>query len=215
MDLYLLRHGESQANAGLTDNLDSGLTDLGRMQAEASAERLKNVGLDAIYVSPLVRTLETVAPICRATGLPAIAYSEICEFFSPNYPGFRRFHGLSPDEIVRRFPFVRASADFPCSDAWWPGDFENDRVMYDRAVRVRDTLVRRHGATADKVLVVTHAETVGRLIEAFQGLPPDPDPPWSDNCGLSLIHWSPPGPGRLEYRSDTWHMAPRTLDATG
>jgi probable phosphoglycerate mutase len=208
MELYLLRHGQSEANAGLTDNLDSGLTPLGRQQADAAAERLAGLALDVVFVSPLLRTLETAEPICRSTGLKAVLYPEICEFFSPNYPAFQSFRGLAPAEILRRFPFVSADSDLPCELAWWPKAFEDDRSMYARAERVRDALQRRYDGQPVRALVVTHAETVGRLIEAFLRIAPDPNPPWSDNCGLSLVRWDPPRPaGELVFLNDTWHLA--------
>jgi len=63
MKVYLARHGQSIANEQKILNSDPKipvhLTELGRQQAEKLAEQLKNVPLDAIYISELIRTKET------------------------------------------------------------------------------------------------------------------------------------------------------------
>ncbi|MBR6530989.1 MAG: histidine phosphatase family protein [Clostridia bacterium] len=64
MDLYIIRHGESQGNVGL-DVEDPHLTDLGKKQAELLALRLRNVNFDAILSSPLTRAIQTATPLAE------------------------------------------------------------------------------------------------------------------------------------------------------
>jgi broad specificity phosphatase PhoE len=66
-EIYILRHGESEANeANIAQGseYDTGLTALGREQGEKTGEylkkyRIKDKNFDAIYSSPLMRALET------------------------------------------------------------------------------------------------------------------------------------------------------------
>ena len=216
MDIFIVRHGQSEANAGLTEDLDSPLTALGRRQAARTAERLRGEGLTRTYVSPLRRTLETIAPTCAATGLRAEVYADICEYFSPNYAAFRTFQGLTPADIAQEFPFTFFSDTFPCSSTWWPQSMEDDQIMYARAVRVRDALLGLYRGSAERLLIVSHAETVGRLIEAFLRIPPNPeDPPWSENCAISRLTCSdaPDQPAILDYQNDTAHLQGLENDA--
>lgn len=209
MEIFLVRHGESEANAGLTDELDSDLTELGRAQAALTAERLRGEGLTRAYVSPLRRTLQTISYICAATDLRAEVTADACEYFSGHWPGYRTFQGLTPEEIRRDFPFAEFDATFPCEPKWWPQAPEDDAIIYARAVRVRDALLGRFAASAQRLVLVSHAETVGRLIEAFLRVPPDPDgPPWSDNCGISLLSCrpDPAQPATAIYINDTSHL---------
>lgn len=211
MEITLLRHGQSESNAGLTDGLDSPLTPLGQEQARQTARRLGELGLTRAYVSPLRRTLQTIAPTCEATGLRAEVYADICEYFSANYPGFKTFPGLTPDQIRQQFPFAFFGDTFPCSDSWWPQEFEDDLLLYARAARVRDALLALYARTEEHLLIVSHAETVGRLTEAFLRVPPAPgDPPWSDNCGITrfTIPEDPSAPGILLTQNDTAHWQP-------
>jgi alpha-ribazole phosphatase len=60
--IILIRHAESEDNVSNIiqgQSLGSNLTERGIKQAEASAERLKDENVDAIYSSPTVRTKQT------------------------------------------------------------------------------------------------------------------------------------------------------------
>ena len=185
------------------------MTALGQQQAALTAQSLSRAALTKAYVSPLRRTLQTIAPICAATGLRAEVYADICEYFSANWPGYRNFPGLTPDQITTEFPFAFFGETFPCSVNWWPQELENDARMYARAQRVRDALLSLYGGSDEHVLVVSHAETVGRLTEAFLRVPTVTEqPPWSDNCAITRLHvFDPQKPAELLLQNDTSHLA--------
>lgn len=65
MKLYVVRHGESIGNVTniLQGQLNFDLTDVGYMQAQKIAQRLKNHSFDAIYSSDLRRALYTAQHI--------------------------------------------------------------------------------------------------------------------------------------------------------
>lgn len=213
-----MRHGQSEANAGLTEFLDSPLTPLGREQARMTAETLREAGLTRAYVSPLRRALETIQPICAATGLRAEVNADVCEYFNAAWPGYKTFPGLSPAQIRDEFPFTFFGDTFPCDEAWWPQELEDDAKIYARCVRVRNTLLTLYAASDAKILLVSHAETVGRLTEAFLHVPPAPDdPPWSDNCGITHLRIAAdaPAPAEILAQNDTTHLAGLAAHATG
>ena len=60
MELYIVRHGQSESNAGLEID-DPALTQTGRLQARLAGEALKNVRFDKVYVSHLKRAVQTAA----------------------------------------------------------------------------------------------------------------------------------------------------------
>ena len=216
MKLFLLRHGQSQNNAGLTDHLDSDLTPLGEAQAARTGEHLTTLAIDHVYVSPLRRTLQTIAPYCLLAHARAQLYPQVCEYFSANYPAFKEFPGLAPSRIREEFPFVDVDPASGCDDVWWPQEFENDDIVYARAVKVRDALTAQFGDTDTHVLIVSHADVVGRLIEAFLRVPPVPDdPPWADNCALALLECDASGaPARVIYQNSTDHLKGVTANAS-
>ena len=69
MDLYIIRHGESQGNIGL-DVEDPHLTEHGKKQAELLALRLRNINFDVILSSPLTRAVQTATPLAELRGMP-------------------------------------------------------------------------------------------------------------------------------------------------
>ena len=228
MDIYLVRHGESEANAGLTSQLDSHLTERGRSQAALTARRFAALKPRGVYVSPFIRTLETAEPICKSMNATASVEPGICEYFSIRHPDFLTFRGLSAEEITRRFPFVGTSSYDSGTAPWWPTKHESPESVYFRAVQVRDALLSRfHGD--DAVVCVSHADTIGRLIEAFLGIPPADIAPWSDNCGITLLRSEDaflPAHGEMDvqfatseptfsliYQNDTGHLQASMVNA--
>ena len=65
MKIYLTRHGQTDYNVGrvMQGRSDIPLNDVGRGQARARREAVKDVEFDAVYSSPLVRAVETASII--------------------------------------------------------------------------------------------------------------------------------------------------------
>lgn len=84
----LIRHAETTANAErLLDTAPPGtdLSDRGRIQAEELVKVLEDVPLDAIYVSDLVRTQQTAAPLAAARGLAPLIRPGVREIQAGEY----------------------------------------------------------------------------------------------------------------------------------
>ncbi|MEL7072238.1 MAG: histidine phosphatase family protein [Cyanobacteria bacterium J06581_3] len=71
LNLYFLRHGETthSQTGGYCGFLDPGLTDSGLQMAQAFADTYKALSWQAVFCSPMKRTIATVLPLCEATGL--------------------------------------------------------------------------------------------------------------------------------------------------
>jgi len=102
--LYLIRHAQSEANAGdiSKPERDIALSPLGREQAQALVARLPRS--NHVYVSELRRTHETAAPYCRAHGITPQVLPQLNEF---SCLAFDRIRGM--DGTARR----------PLADAYW------------------------------------------------------------------------------------------------
>ena len=69
LQLYLIRHAESMGNIEtdkIFDAVNPPLTYHGEIQAQALAERMSSVKLDAVYSSPLERAISTAMPMTPA-----------------------------------------------------------------------------------------------------------------------------------------------------
>lgn len=81
--IYMIRHGEASASWG--GDVNPGLSDLGRQQAQAVADevmaRIKTPTM--ILTSPLKRCQETALPLCRQWGRDAQIEVRVAEIPSP------------------------------------------------------------------------------------------------------------------------------------
>lgn len=77
----MVRHG--QAAAGFSDDLDPGLSDLGRAQAAAAAGALAAIGPQPIIASPLRRCRETAQALSGVWGVEPVIDAAVGEIVSP------------------------------------------------------------------------------------------------------------------------------------
>jgi broad specificity phosphatase PhoE len=145
--MYLARHGESDWNVERRwqGHADRPLTDRGRKQAQALAERLADVELDAVYASDLLRAWETAEAVAAPRGLEVVRLPELREVDVGSWCGFTR------DECAERFP--DAFARWQQGGSGWE-DGESYEEMGERIVAAVKRLAAEH---ADGViLVVSH-----------------------------------------------------------
>ena len=81
--IFLVRHGQSLGNLNRVylGHTNYDLSDLGREQAEITAEYLKNERIDAIYSSDLLRAHNTALPHARMRGLRVNDSENLREIF--------------------------------------------------------------------------------------------------------------------------------------
>lgn len=90
MRLLLLRHGQTPANAdGILETSipGPGLTDLGRRQALAVPAALAAERISAIYVSNLIRTHQTAAPLASTLGIEPVEFEGLREISAGDLEG--------------------------------------------------------------------------------------------------------------------------------
>jgi broad specificity phosphatase PhoE len=68
-ELLLIRHGHATPDKLSPDPIDPPLTEIGLLQAESLAERLRDEEFAAVYASPMKRALQTAAPVAGRLGL--------------------------------------------------------------------------------------------------------------------------------------------------
>ena len=71
LKLYLLRHGETiySRTGGYCGDLDPELTENGQKMAAAFAKAHQAIAWDAVFVSPMKRTIATAKPLCEAISM--------------------------------------------------------------------------------------------------------------------------------------------------
>jgi 2,3-bisphosphoglycerate-dependent phosphoglycerate mutase len=85
--LVLVRHGESEYNAKdlWTGWLDVPLTEKGREEARRAGEEIKDIKIDAVFVSDLIRSKQTWEEIAKVLGLEKLEATEAWEIKERSY----------------------------------------------------------------------------------------------------------------------------------
>jgi probable phosphoglycerate mutase len=165
--LILVRHGETEWNcAGRIQgyHADSPLTENGRAQAQAVAERLAAHGIDLLYASDLGRTRETALPIAQATGISAVHDRELRE------RSYGVLEGRTFAEIEHEFP--EAFRKIRSRDPHFA--VEGGESAFDFRNRIVASLERiALQSIGSRVAVVTHGGVLGMLYRHAMAIPLD------------------------------------------
>ena len=192
MWIYLVRHAQSEANAGVPGApIDCELTPLGRRQADAAGEWLVRANLDVILCSPYVRALETASAIHRATGAPLEAYPPIHEHHIEPFPV--AWPLLGRRALLARFPHLQIPDDF--ADKGWHHPPETDAQALARMGSAWDLIRKRFANDPEhhtrRVCLVSHGSPTGKLIMAFQGVSTIHADIRIENASISMLEATP------------------------
>ena len=166
-EVYLIRHGESEANVALDlDNpnfyYDAKLTSYGKKQAEDAQKKLKNVDFDLVLCSPLTRALQTFSLIFPNLSQEAVILS------------FVREHSLCSSEVGRQPSILQK--EFPdfnfdnLKDFWWNNNihidkkkiiFESMEDLDKRVLIFKEWIYKR---SEKRIAIVSHGTFISRII---------------------------------------------------
>ena len=168
-DLFLIRHGESApARAGVSFPMKDGHGDpalhpQGERQAVAVGERLKREVFAALYVTKLIRTHQTAAPLAAHLGLTPIENPDLHEVHLGDWDGgLYRIKAAQGDPVYTR---VTETQDWSAI----PGAETRDAFF----TRVRKGLLDIAHAHADqRVAVFVHGGVIGAALALATGSQP-------------------------------------------
>jgi phosphoserine phosphatase len=159
--VLLARHGQSDWNAARRwqGHADRPLTEKGRAQATALAERLAHIELDGVYSSTLRRATDTARVVAEAQGLELVQLPELREVDVGSWSGLTR------EEAEERFPegFARWREGFP---GWEDGEDYDEMAQRVIGAVVELALAHEDG----RVLVVSHGGPIRAIHAAALGL---------------------------------------------
>jgi probable phosphoglycerate mutase len=166
-DLIVVRHGESapwRADVAVprwNGHGDPDLAPEGREQALRLADRLQHEPIDAIYVSSLRRTSQTIAPLAERLGITPVVEPDLREVFLGEWEDegkFRRFTSQGHEIALQMFAEQRWDV-IPGAES-----------TADLVTRVRRGISRIAAAHPDqRVVVVVHGGVIGTLLSVATG----------------------------------------------
>jgi probable phosphoglycerate mutase len=160
--VLFIRHGEnewtqSQKLAGRTPGVR--LNEQGRKQAEALGERLAKVKLDAIYASPLERTMETAEAIAKRHNLEIQQRPGLLEVDYGSWTG-EEIRKLSKEKSWQQVQFYPSGAGFPGGETMYQ--------MQARFVQEINILVANH--PGQTIAIIGHADLIKAAIAHYLGV---------------------------------------------
>ena len=163
--LYFIRHGQTEWNAErrMQGQWESDLTELGHEQAQQTASIVAELGIDAIYASPLRRTRASAKPLCDLTSKNAIFDDRLKEWHAGDWSG-----NLYAD-IVTHWPDEWASWR---EDMWRyrPPNAENFIDLTERG----GAFLNEIAATAElRIAIVSHGFITRAMIAYLLNLAPE------------------------------------------
>ena len=239
MELFIIRHGQSGNNAlaNIRDrSVDPPLTDLGERQAEMLGEYVARgenqelsrettgntkyelrhgLGITSLFTSPMYRSLQTVQPVSRASGLAPRIWVDIHEeggmFLNHSSDeGLVGYPGRTRSEILAEFPDYVLPTSFD-ETGWWNKDHEDPASLLVRATKVSEQL-REMAKTEDRVAIITHGAFMNALLNAIFGQISEGHMYYRHhNTAISRFYVD--GDGRFEilYLNSTVHLNPESI----
>ncbi|MGB3495494.1 MAG: histidine phosphatase family protein [Elainellaceae cyanobacterium] len=163
LKLYLLRHGETEQSrtGGFCGALDPALTAEGMEMAQAFADQYDSIPWDAVFVSPMKRTLATAEPLCKATGIEPQIRDGLKEI------AFGEWEGQSLETVKANYP--QAYERWLTEPAWNPPTAGETAVQV--ASRASLVVAEIESKYPDgHVLIVSHKATIRIILCNLLGI---------------------------------------------
>ncbi|MCT4705317.1 2,3-diphosphoglycerate-dependent phosphoglycerate mutase GpmB [Enterobacteriaceae bacterium H11S18] len=210
LQVYLVRHGETQWNAErrIQGQSDSALTAKGERQAWQVAERVKALGITHVIASDLGRTRRTAEIIAEVCGCDVSLDARLREL-DMGVLERRPLDTLSEEEESWRRLLVNGTPD---------GRIPEGESMLEMSERMHEALnACRELPAGSRPLLVSHGMALGCLVSTILGLPA-----WAErrlrlrNCSISRVDhqespWLAPG-WVVETAGDISHLDAPALD---
>ena len=198
--IYLIRHCEAAGNVGrrFQGHIDADITENGRRQLELLAERFRELPLDAVYSSPLLRARLTAEAVNRHHGLPVMLDDRLMEINGGLW------EGRPWAELPALFP--QASADW--QEAPWRFSAPEGEAMtavYERMRRALTDIAAAHpGGT---VAAASHGCAIRNALCWAHGWPIEHlnEVAWCDNTAVAVLEFDGTQP-RLGLFNDASHL---------
>ena len=183
MQLYLVRHGETDYNASgrYQGHMQIELNRTGHYQASLVCHRLaKYNDIHAIYSSDLVRCIQTITPLATTLQQPVHMTPDLREI------DVGLWEHLTIPEISATFPTNYAAYLQAPGETVHVGG-ESYRQMQTRAMRGINEIIAQH-QPGEHIVVATHGGTIRAIMCAIIGLDINQyNKMWVMNCSITTL----------------------------
>lgn len=180
-----VRHGESPGNdeGRFYGHYDKGLTELGKKQADAVGEYLKDYRFDAAYASDLERAFDTGRRIVKFhSGLELIPNDKLREIYAGKWENVR----FSDLDLLYHNDYQTWMTDL-----WNARPTEGESVA-ELTYRIKNeiwSLAEKHDGQT--VLIATHSTPIRTMLCEWKGMPYEDITSlgWVKNCSVTEVNY--------------------------
>ena len=200
-EIYMVRHCEAMGNVMrlFQGSSDFDISETGEKQLEYLKNRFKDIKLDKVYTSPLIRARKTALAVIGDRSLEPIDEKGLIEL---------------DGGIVEGKPFKETFNSIPgLADAWdnHPEDFapEGGEKMRDAYERIWNTVKKIAAENKGKAVACTTHGGVTRclLCRLLKGdITKLKEMPWSENTAVTLIRFDDSLNPEVVFYNDTAHL---------
>lgn len=163
LKLYFLRHGQTSCSRAnfFCGSSDPELTSDGLEMAQAFADAYQSIPWEAIFCSPMGRTIATAKPLCDAVGMQPELRDGLKEI------NYGKWENKTPEMVDREYhdDYIRWTAD----PAWYPPtEGELAVAIAHRALQVIEEI--KHRFPSGNVLAVSHKATIRIILCSLLGI---------------------------------------------
>ena len=199
--IYLVRHCEAEGNAKrlFQGSTDCDISELGAKQLEFLSERFKEIELDRVFTSPLLRAKKTAQAVAKGKDIEI----EVVENLREINGGC--IDGKPFEDTFNSMPELR--------DAWYnhPQDFapqggEPMRAAYERIWNTILEIAKK--SKGQTVAAATHGGVIRCLLcrLTLGSIEKLSQMSWSDNTAVTLLEFDDDGNCNVEFINDVSHL---------
>jgi probable phosphoglycerate mutase len=179
-----MRHGQAESNVNRIlagRHMETHLTEYGRRQVVDSAKQLiKNIAIEKVYTSPVIRTVETAQIVCQILGTEYAIDERLYE------TEMGRLVGMNYEEITTKYGDVltRFYSDYdPVLESFGVEAFAS---VKHRIMSLLDDLLYKHEDS--NVLMVTHLDPIKAALATLLDLNQESLHRWNiRNASLTVL----------------------------
>ncbi len=181
--VIFMRHGQAENNVNrilVGRHIESHLTEQGRQQVIDAAQQLKSLQLDKVFVSPVIRALETAQIVCKTLGIDYQIDERLYEI------ELGKLVGMNYEEVVSKY-----------GDLFLKFYAESDPVLQNFGVETFASVKKRIKSLLDEalqkyedhnILMVTHLDPIKAALSALLDLKPEALYRWHiRNASLTIL----------------------------
>jgi 2,3-bisphosphoglycerate-dependent phosphoglycerate mutase len=183
--VIFMRHGQAENNVSrvlVGRHIEAHLTEQGRQQVADAAKQLKSIQIDRVYVSPVIRAVETAQIVCKTLGMNYEIDERLYEI------ELGKLVGMNYEEVTTKYGdlFLRFySESDPVLANFGVETFASVKIKK-RIRSLLDEVLQKY--EDNNILMVTHLDPIKAALAALLDLKPEALYRWHiRNASLTIL----------------------------